>query len=360
MRTTGIYYQFTFIKISCRQGCRRRSTIQGDAYIFEGVGQLYDVADDLPEVERKEVYGHDPENDEWKEIPYRDSLWTDDGRLTGDVSASDDWYNVIQYGDILEAVGQAAEQRQDDLDFSVHGRVETSPTYHRMSAHINFEGDTTVHAAEDDPIDLGLRVQSGHSGFHGVKYDIGAVRQVCANGMVAFVADQHFEQTHQEPFQPGLAYHAVDSVIDGADIVEQRLQEAQERELMNQDEALLMLMDLGIDRYLENPHADLALSLEEERSGDSITLYDTYNAATRALTHHAEQDVPQYELDQGFERAASLLESGAGIPDPRELGEDLVQRRADRLIEGDAEDEAYWDGEEETVRELLEAHDLAA
>lgn len=315
----------------------------------------------MPEIEGgHEVYGHHDDLDSWDQAPYRQALYTDDGRLTGIVSASDNWYNIIQYGEILETVGDAVEQRQDDMDIDVHGSISISPTAHKMSAQINFQGDTTVYAAEDDPIDLGLRVRSGHSGFHALKYDVGGMRQVCSNGMMAFVADTSFEQTHSDSFQPGLAYHAVDSVIDGAEVVEQRLEEAQNRELVNKDEALLTLLDLGIDRFLENPLPDLALALDEEiNDPDHVTLYDTYNAATRALTHYVGDDVPDYDLDYGFDAAASLLETGHGIPDPRELGESVVQKRADTLVEGD-EDDAYWDGEEEAVRELLAAHDLAA
>lgn len=332
-----------------------------ETYTFDDLDDLYETAEQLPEVARHDVYGHHEEMDEWEQIPYRDSLWTDDGRVTGDVSASEDWYHIIQYDEILEAVGDAVEQRQGDMDISVQGRVSLSPSAHKMSAQVDFAGDPTVYAAEDDPIMLGLKVRSGHSGFHAVKYDVGAERQVCANGMVAFVSDLHFEQTHQEPFQPGLAYHAVDAVLDGADTVEQRIEAAQEQELMNRDEAMLLLRDLGIDRFLEQPHADLALSLEEERGDDTITLYDAYNAATRALTHHADPDVPDYELDAGFEAAASLLDAGGGVPDARELGASVVQQRAARLTEADdVDDELYWAGEDEAVRELLDRHEVQA
>jgi len=58
-----------------------------------------------------------------------------------------------------------------------------------MSADVQFDGDTTVYAAEADPIDLGLKIRSGHSGFHALKYDVGANRQVCSNGMMAFISD---------------------------------------------------------------------------------------------------------------------------------------------------------------------------
>jgi len=303
------------------------------------------------------MYAHHDELDEWEEVPYRDSLWTDDGRVTGDVSASEDWYHVIQYGDILETVGTGVEQRQDDMDIDVTGTVSLSPSAHKMSTTIDFEGDPTVYADDNDPITLGLKVRSGHSGFHGVKYDIGAERQVCSNGMIAFVSDLHFEQTHSDPFQPGLAYNAVDAVIESPDTVEQRIDAAQDRELLNRDEALLVLLDMDLDRYVENAVPDLVNALHDEVDDpEAPTLWETYNAATRALTHYS-RDVPEYELDAGFERAAQLLETGtSAVPEPGALGQSAVERRVNEYVEED-EVEPYWDGEEETLHELVELHE---
>jgi hypothetical protein len=274
------------------------------------------------------------------------------------VSSNKEFYNVIQYGDILETVGKAVEQHQDQK-LDVHGQVSLSPTAHKMSAQVDFD-DTTVYASQDDPVDLGLKVRSGHSGFHGLKYDIGAERQVCSNGMVAFVSDLHFSQTHGDPFQPGLAYNAVDAVIESPAEIEQRLAEAQDRELVNMDEALLVLLDYGIGEYLEQPVPDLvtALHTEIDDNQDSPTLWDTYNAATRALTHYT-RDVPDYRLDHGFESAAQLLASRTGdIPDPNDLGRQTVERRMNQRIENQ-ESEQYWENEDESLRELMEAHELA-
>lgn len=270
--------------------------------------------------------------DEWQEIPYRDSLWTDDGRATGVVSSSEDFYNIIQYGDVLETVGKAVEQHQDQLDLTVDGHAVVSPTAHKMSAEVDFSGDTTVYAGEDDPIDVGLKIRSGHSGFHALKYDIGAERQVCSNGMTAFISDLHFEQTHHDPFQPGLAYNAVDAVVESPEQVENRIEEAQNRELVNQDEALLVLLEIGIDQYLDQPVPDLLNALYEEvENPDEPSLWETYNAATRALTHYTPDDVPEYELDQGFEAAAQLLETGYNeLPDPETLGRRTVEQRANQ------------------------------
>jgi hypothetical protein len=130
---------------------------------------------------------------------------------------------------------------------------------------------------------------------------------------------------------------------------------------MNRDEALLVLMDLGIDQYFENPVPDLVNALHEEVDDhESPTLWETYNAATRALTHYTE-DVPDYELDQGFEAAASLLENDfAEPPEPGQLGRQAVQSRANQLIENPGGENEYWDGETESIRELMERHEVEA
>ncbi len=315
--------------------------------------ELYETAEELPEVSRHDVYAHHEGEDEWEQVPYRDSLWTDDGRATGIVSSSENFYNVIQYGDILGTVGDAVEQYEN---LEPEGNVSISPTAHKMAANIDFGQE--VYANEDDPIDLGLQVQSGHSGFHGLKYNVGAERQVCSNGMTAFISELGFDQTHGEPFQPGLAYNAVDAIVDSPAEVEHRLAQAQNRELMNQDEALLVLMETGIDRYLEDPVPDLLNSLYTEVDDpENPTLWETYNAATRALTHYT-QDVPDYDLAEGFEQASQLLEDGTNdIPEPERLGQQAVSNRSRALIErGDAE--PYWEGETESLRELMEEHEL--
>jgi len=327
--------------------------IKGQTYVFDDLDELYETAERLPEVDRHEVYAHHTREDEWEQIPYRDSLWTGDGRTTGVVSSNQDFYNIIQYGDILETVGDAVGNQ--GLDPS--GRITVSPTAHKMSAVLDF--DQEVYPSDDDPIDLGLKVRSGHSGLHGLKYDVGAERQVCSNGMMAFVSDLNFQQTHNQPFQPGLAYNAVDAVAESPEIVEQRLQEAQDEELMNRDEALLVLLDTGIDRHLENPVPDLLNSLiEEVDDPQSPTLYETYNAGTRALTHYT-HDVPDYELDQGFENLSRLLEDGTSqVPNGTELGRSTVDRRSRQLIEEG--DEERWETERESLRNLMEEHEIQA
>jgi len=230
---------------------------------------------------------------------------------------------------------------------------------HKMSSKLDFYGDTTIEPVDGDEINLGLKVRSGHSGFHGLKYDVGAYRQVCSNGMMAFDSEMHFEQSHQQDYNPGLTRQAVDAVVEGAEDVEQRLEEARERKFQNYDEALLVLMDTDIDQYFEEPAETFREALDEETGDyDAPTLYDTYNAATRALTHEADDDVPQYALDSGYESAGQLLDYGNyGLPDADYLGQQAVENRANEYMQQSGETEPYWDGERETVRSLMQAYD---
>lgn len=268
-------------------------------------------------MERHQIVATHTDTEESQRLPYRSSLWIDDGGAVGDVSANEDFYTVIQYGDILEAVGHALESYTDTI--TPKGYVRLSDSGHKMSAYIDFDG-IAAEPESGDVIDLGLQVRAGHTGFHGLKYDVGARRQVCTNGMLAFVSDLHFEQTHQDPLDYGLASQAVAAIVDGVDVVEDRLARATDREFINADEALLVLLDHGLDAYFDDPVAVLRESLRAELKTDQAqpTLYDTYNAATRALTHGANLSTDRRE--EGLERAARLLDTQGDVPEPTDLG----------------------------------------
>lgn len=306
-------------------------------------------------MERHNIYAQRDDADDWAHLPYRDSLWLEDADPVGDVSANDDFYNVIQYGDILESVGMALEAYEDVV--TPKGHVRLSDTGHKMSGSVNFDG-VAAEPAAGDVIDLGLQVRSGHTGFHGLKYDVGAQRQVCSNGMMAFVADLHFEQTHQDPLDYGLARNAVDAIVDGVDLVEDRLERAADRTFLNEDEAVLVLLDHGLDGYFDEPVEMLRESLREEVEGrEQPTLYDTYNAATRAITHGAE--LGRADREAALEQAASVLDTHGTLPEPEALGQDALEHRVETYT-ADNDVEPYWDDEEETLHTLLAAHGDAA
>ncbi|MFC4359263.1 hypothetical protein ACFO0N_15055 [Halobium salinum] len=283
--------------------------------------------------------------------------------MAGDVSKNKDFYQVIQYDDILNDTADAIRRKQqtDDLNFGVSGYVELADDYHKMTANTIFDGDeTTLHLEDDDAIQTGLNIRSGHSGFHGLKIQPSALRQICSNGMMGWVADKTFEQTHSEEYQPALIHHGVDAVIDGAEELEQRLEAAQNEYLLGGKDELRLLMHEMIGDYLDTPIGDIPLSIEAETQADDISLYDAYQSMTRALSHHAKDDVPQYRLDRGFDEAARLLDTGYNqLPDAEQFGEQVIERRANQVIENQ-DIERYWDQEDETLQELMAQHGLTA
>lgn len=306
-------------------------------YTFQNIDELYQTTERLPTAVEGDMYAHHPEEDEWEKTGWRRSLWLDGYGAVGDVSSSDDYYNVIQYGEVLQSVARAVEQYDGAID--VDGHVALSPSGHKMSSKIDFYGDTTIEPVDGDTINLGLKVRTGHSGYHALKYDIGAERQICSNGMMAFFSEMNFQQSHQDPLNPGLAQQAVDAVVEGTDEVEQRLQRAREEIFEHEDEALLVLYDFGLDQYFEDAQEVFRETLGAELDeGESPTLYATYNAATRALTHHTDDEMPEYVRDQGLEAAGKLLDyPGYGLPDADYLGPRAVDNRINEWIEADEE-----------------------
>lgn len=287
---------------------------------------------------------------------WRDPVYTDEDepQLAGEVSSNDQHYNIHQYGDILRYLGKGAEQR----DVDVSGEVSVSDSRHRMTGRMNLGEE--FEPVDGDTYELQIRFGSGHSGFFKTEYDVGAIRQICENGMRGFVADQTYEQTHQEPLKPQLAFHAVDSIVDGVDQVEDRIAKAAEEELMNFDEALLTLMDYNIDSYFPEDEATSTLRQAlgaEVEDPDNPTLKETYDAATRAITHDA--DLPDYAEADALERAARLLDQHGQLPEGEEIGRQVVSNRANQLIENQ-DAEPYFDHEEESLRELMEEHEIEA
>lgn len=147
-------------------------------------------------------------------------------------------------------------------------------------------------------------------------------------------------------------------MIDGVDRVENRLEEAENRKLRNCNEVRLLLHDIGLDFYLDTPVSDIALSMEDELSGDEPSLKDAYGQATRAVTHHAISDLPQHKINEAYERTAKLLETGERLPQEDELVESTLESRAYELTERGGEE--YWDGERHYLREMMEGRGLTA
>ncbi|WP_226005956.1 hypothetical protein [Natrinema salinisoli] len=334
--------------------------LEQQLYTFDGLNELYETAEALPDAERFDVYAHRPTNDpdgddpgDWEQLGYRDSLWLEENAV-GDVSSNRDFYHVHDYGDIVEGVGSALEPYEDTVQ--PKGHVRLSESGHKMSAYVDLEG-VEAEPVDGDVIDMGVKVRSAHTGFHGTKYDIGAERMICSNGMMAFVSDLQFDQTHGEPLNYGLAQHAVDSIIEGTDVVEDRLEQATEYTFLSDEEAMLVLFDLGLDAYLEDPVelAEDALNAEKDHDDQPPTLYDAYNVATRLITHEAE--LTGDDRDYALEQVGNLLDRHGSLPDTADLGQTAVENRVSEHAGTDDDGvELYWENEEETLHSLIEMY----
>ena len=194
--------------------------------------------------------------------------------------------------------------------------------------------ETTIEPREGDRTQLGVDITAGHTGFTGINYDLGGLREICSNGMKGWVSDLNIYQDHTQEFRPSKARHAVDALIEGADVYEQRLEDAQNQELMNLDESIILLQETGIGQYLDNP-----------------TVYETYQAGTRALEHYS--GAPQHVKQQGYEQVSQLLNQDGEMPDMDEYATDVVSDRVNLLVE-DPDQEEYFEGEWNALQELVD------
>lgn len=128
-----------------------------------------------------------------------------------------------------------------------------------MLLDLDFDGVEINPGDQDDPIRAGQRVTSGNTGIHSTRFDVGYERVICSNGMTAFVPESRYEQTHHEPLDATLPRLSVETVLDGTDEVERKLEEAQQHRFRNKEEALEVLYDLGIPQQLDLEFADTVM-----------------------------------------------------------------------------------------------------
>lgn len=288
---------------------------------------------------------------------------TEENVLVGITSANDDYWQPHQYGEIVELTADAIEHFQTDddyQDFDVDGVIETTDNYHKFLNDVNFDGVEINPGEDDDPIMLGLRETSGNSGFHSTQYDIGAERLVCSNGLKRFMAENSYDQTHQEELDSALPQIAVQSVLEGTDAVESKLEEAQQHSFRNKEEAIEVLYDLDIPQQLGLEYSDTVLTFEDEvEDRNNASQYEVYQAATNLISNWAPDDMSEHQRDRLHGSAAELLETGDGqLPDIDDMAETTLENRAYALTEADADE--YWDGETKDLRTALQERGLTA
>lgn len=141
--------------------------------------------------------------------------------------------------------------------------------------------------------------------------------------------------------------------MHGSETVERRLQDAHDRRFVNRDEALLTLLETPSASQLDNPVETLEDALAAETDSDQPSLYETYQALTRAVTH--ESDLSHERRNRALRQASDLIDRDGALPDPADLSQEAIERRVDEYSDvEDDEVEQYWENERETLADLIE------
>lgn len=304
------------------------------------------------------------DGDEWQQAGYKNSLWFNDGDediLTGIVSSNDNRFVLHDFGDITEYTADAVEALKEEHDFNFQGEIKTSPTLHRYTNEGTFEGLEINPGESDDPINIGLKVTSGNDGRKATEGQYFEERLVCSNGMTMPVDVMSVRQTHHDELDPTMFHQLAKSVVENAEMVEDRYSQMKEIELDSEWTAFEFLEHrLDLPFYIEGDHADIARTYDEVVEDPSNpTVYETLQVATNQLTHNARGDLPQHVINTAQEKASDLVDFHGELPDYEEMARNTIEDRAYELTNYDDAEE-YWEGEEEQLGELMETYGIEA
>lgn len=295
-------------------------------------------------------------DDDWLEDQRRTPVYVEDNQ-TGDtdsplrVSAAanatnNQYYQIIQFEEPLNPLVEAIEQSEAITDVS--GSIELGCDRQRLSANLDFEGPRFVDPTQS-PVTLGIRLDTGHTGFAAVRFEVGAERVVCSNGMTAWDSDFSFTHQHNDgPFRPSVVFNAIDSIGGtGAERTQSRFDAAHEQRLDSKDQMFLLLLEAGIEWLFDDPFSALQEAFENELELHANpgameaqpTLYDAYCVGAHAIDHLAKPNMrnPQRAQNAARRGLSTLLEDPVEqeVPDATKLVADTVTSRQDELVNGD-------------------------
>lgn len=272
------------------------------------------------------------------------------------VSKHGKYYTPVQFHEPFEALADAVEGR----DVRIDGELTVGQYAKRVTGQVEFR-DETVSDPTGNEVELGLQISTAHNGFHAVNVEVGAERLICTNGMVAWDSQFSFQHDHnQGAFRADMVHQAVDSVLRGEDVVEQRFENAHAQTLGSRDELFLLLLDCGIEWLFDDPMEAVRDAYQEElswhgspqRMRESPSLYDAYCVGTYAIDHLAD-DASSEAIRSARQRLSKLLDTYDGsVPNARHLVEQTVNNRVDALAD---DDEERWDGEQHLVQQVASA-----
>jgi len=168
-------------------------------------------------------------------------------------------------------------------------------------------------------------------------------------------------QTHHDELDPTMFHQLARSVVENAEMVEERYDQMKEIELDSEWTAFEFLEHrLDLPFYIEGGHAEIARTYDEVvENPANPTVYETLQVATNQLTHNARDDLPQHVINTAQEKASDLVDRYGELPDYDEMAEQTIEERMYQLQNFDDAEE-YWNGEEENLEELAEEYGIVA
>jgi hypothetical protein len=310
-------------------------------------------------MEEGKVLALNEEIDEWSQAGYKRSWWVNDDQLVGITSSNDNRFVPHEFSDITEYTADAVEALKEDHDFNFQGEVKTSDNFHRYTNEGTFDGLEINPGEEHDPTTIGLKITSGNDGRKATEGQYFEERLVCSNGMTMPVDVMSVRQTHHDELDPTMFHQLAHSVVENADMVEDRYSQMKEIELDSEWTAFEFLEHrLDLPFYIEGDHADIARTYDEVVEDPSNpTVYETLQVATNQLTHNARGDLPQHVINTAQEKAADLVDFHGELPDYDEMARATIEDRAYELTNYEDAEE-YWEGEEEQLDELMETYGI--
>jgi hypothetical protein len=250
---------------------------------------------------------------------------------------------------------------KEDHDFNFQGEIKTSDTFHRYTNEGVFDGLEINPGETDDPSTIGLKITSGNDGRKATEGQYFEERLVCSNGMTLPVDVMSVRQTHHDELDPTMFHQLAQSVVENAEMVEERYSQMKEIKLDSEWTAFEFLEHrLDLPFYIEGDHAEIARTYDEVVEDPSNpTVYETLQVATNQLTHNARDDLPQHVINTAQDKASDLVDFHGELPDYEEMARSTVEDRAYELTNYDDVEE-YWEGEEEQIGELMETYGIEA
>ncbi|MCU4753436.1 DUF945 domain-containing protein [Halobacteria archaeon AArc-curdl1] len=311
-------------------------------------------------MEEGKTFGYHPGRDKWNQAGYKNSWWVGD-LLVGITSSNDNRFVPHEFSDITEYTADAVEALKEEYDFNFTGELETSNNYHRYTNEGVFEGLEINPGETDDPSTIGLKITSGNDGRKATEGSYFEERQVCSNGLTLPVGQMSVRQTHHDELDPTMFHQLARSVVENSEMVEERYDQMKEIELDSEWVAFEFLEHrLDLPFYINGGHGDIAMTYNDVvEEPSSPTVYETLQVATEQLTHNSRNDLPRHVINTAQEKASQLVDLNGELPDYDEMVKNTIEDRAYQLRNIDDAEE-YWEGEEETINELVEEYGLQA